>query len=250
MRNFETILIEDKIVSAEQLKQVKNYADAIGIELHEAVLQRKCAAPDVVMMAYAESVRMQFLHVSDIAVDPDIVSRINPNLLRQYSIFPFSLKEDSVQVLASRPILPDAEEQIKAVFNLPVKCFLCSPSELSTAIQQYCAKSGDTGSIPNPAAQRGQKPVGAKTTEKSVSNRPTKHAAPLNEYEIRNRLLYSIMAFAWSVGLTCIILYSLRFPRPLHDTAWQFPVLALCGIIVGGIAARITWAKMSVHRED
>ena len=48
--------MENKLVSAEQLEQVTRYARAVGIDLHEAVLQKKIAPSDAVMMAYAESV--------------------------------------------------------------------------------------------------------------------------------------------------------------------------------------------------
>jgi Mg2+ and Co2+ transporter CorA len=67
----------------------------------------------------------------------------------------------------------------------------------------------------------------------------------MNDEEKKNRLMNSIVAFNFSVMIVCVGLYSLNFPRGLQNHWLQFPVLALLGIIVGGIAALITWKKFT-----
>ncbi|MDR3234686.1 MAG: hypothetical protein LBT46_13675 [Planctomycetaceae bacterium] len=239
---FEDILTAKHIVSAEQLKQIKRYADSVGIDLHEAVLQQRNTmtqgvAADAVMLAYSESVGLPFVHIGDMTVDEGVTAQVKAKIARHYGIVPFAVNAGFVQVFACKPILPDAEEALKAVFNLPVKCLLCSPNELNAAVTHYFPQ------VNTAAAQTG--------TALSAKSRHNKTAAqkPLSDEEARNRLLGSIMVFNFSVFFICSALYYLHLPRGLHNTLWQFPVLALCGIIGGAVAAYITWKKLSVHKE-
>ncbi len=48
-RSLEDILLKNNIVPPDRMKQIKGFADAVGIDLHEAVLQQKIAAPEVVI---------------------------------------------------------------------------------------------------------------------------------------------------------------------------------------------------------
>ncbi|MDR3182654.1 MAG: hypothetical protein LBT89_07000 [Planctomycetaceae bacterium] len=239
---FEDILTAKHIVSAEQLEQIKRYAENVGIDLHEAVLQQRNtmaqgAAADTVMLAYSESVGLPFVHIGDMTVDENVTTQVNAKTARHYGIVPFAVNAGFVQVFACKPILPDAEEALKAVFNLPVKCLLCLPNELNAAVTQYFPQGNTAAAQTSSAAPT-----------KSRHNKPETQK-PLSDEETRSRLLSSIVAFNFSVFFICTTLYYLQIPRGLHNTPYQFPVLALCGIIGGSVAAFITWKKLSVPRK-
>ncbi|MDR0338105.1 MAG: general secretion pathway protein GspE [Planctomycetaceae bacterium] len=242
-RSLEQILIANNIVPVDRMKQVKSYADAVGIDLQEAVLQQKIAAPEVVMMAYAESIGLPFVSVEDIGVDGSIAPQINPNTARQHSFVPLMMDRGQLLLASPKPVNPDVEEELRMVFDMPVRSTICVPAEINAAIAQY---------YPRDAVQLVRKTdgstnvvKGAATKSSNKANTNTEPKEPMNDEEKKNRLMSSIVAFNFSVMFVCVVLFYFRIPRGLHNHWLQFPVLALIGIVVGGIAALITWRKLS-----
>jgi hypothetical protein len=232
-RKLETILTEHKLVSDEQLKQIVRYAQAVGIDLHEAVLQKKVAPPDAVMMAYAESVGIPFIHLADVSIDEEVVAQIDPMTARQYSVMPVSLDHGHVLLVTTKPIIPDIADELRMVFNLPVRCAICTPAELSDAIAKYYPRdtarmvSAERNKVlqPQPAAKKPQQPV-----------------VPMNNEEIRDRFMKTFAAFNFTFAFTFLAPYYLPLPRWIGDHSFLFFLL---GILFGGIAARATWKVLS-----
>jgi hypothetical protein len=242
-RSLEQILVANNIVPSERMKQVKSYADTVGIDLQEAVLQQKIAAPEVVMLAYAESIGLPFVSVEDIGVDENMAPQINPNTARQHSFVPLMVDRGQLLLASPKPVNPDVEEELRMVLDMPVRSTICVPAEINAAIAKY---------YPRDAVQLVRKTDGStsavKGTSAKASKNPKEHSEPvepMNDEEKKNRLMNTIVVFNFSVMLVCLALFYFKIPRGLHNHWLQFPVLALIGIIVGGIAAVITWKKFT-----
>lgn len=243
-RTLEQILVANNIVPADRMKQVKSYADAVGIDLQEAVLQQKIAAPEVVMLAYAESIGLPFVSVEDIGVDEGIAPQINPNTARQHSFVPLMVDHGQLLLASPKPVNPDVEEELRMVLDMPVRSTICVPAEINAAITKY---------YPRDAVQLVRKTDGSTAAVKGTSSKSSKNSKenqeiaeePMNDEEKKNRLMNSIVAFNFSVMIVCVGLFYLKIPRGLYNHWLQFPVLGLIGIIIGGIAALITWKKFT-----
>ncbi|MDR2439266.1 MAG: general secretion pathway protein GspE [Planctomycetaceae bacterium] len=242
-RSLEQILVANNIVPTDRMKQVKSYADAVGIDLQEAVLQQKIAVPEVVMLAFAESIGLPFVSIEDIGVDENIVPQINPNTARQHSFVPLMVDRGQLLLASPKPVNPDVEEELRMIFDMPVRSTICVPAEINAAIVKY---------YPREAVQLVRKTDGSTAAAKGISPKSSKNskanseiAEPMNDEEKKNRLMNSIVAFNFSVMVVCIGLFYLKIPRGLHNHWLQFPVLGLIGIIIGGIAALITWKKFT-----
>ena len=231
-RKLETILTENKIVSEEQLQQIVHYAHAVGIDLHEAVLQKKVAPTDAVMMAYSESIGLPFVHLADVSVDEEIAAQVAPMTVRQYSFVPLSIDHGHVLLAATKPLLPDVAEELRITFGLPVRCMICTPAELNAAITKYYPRGG-TQII---KAEQAKVPVPLPDVKKQEP------VEPMNDEEKRDRLLKSFVAFNFSFAFVCFTLYSLQIPRGIQ---FQLSWLALFGVIGGSLAAFVTWKKLS-----
>jgi len=240
-RSLEEILITNKIVPADRMKQVKGYADAVGIDLQEAVLQQKIAAPETVMLAFAESIGLPFVSVEDIGVDETIAPQINPNTARQHSFVPLMVDRGQLLLASPKPVNPDVEEELRMTFDMPVRSTICVPAEINAAITKYYPRDAvqlrkKDGSAATP------KGTPAKSSGETVK---AKSVEPMNDEEKKNRLMNTIVAFNFSVMIICFGLFYLKIPRGLQNHWLQFPVLALIGIFVGGVAAFITWKKLT-----
>ncbi|MCL2744575.1 MAG: hypothetical protein FWE67_12055 [Planctomycetaceae bacterium] len=240
-RTLEQILLDNNLVPPEQMKSVKNYADAVGIDLHEAVLQRKLAAPETVMLAYAESIGLPFISIEDIGVDEQIAPQINPNTARQHSFVPLMVDNGQLLLASPRPVNPDVEEELRMVFEMPVRSTICTPAEANAAIAKY---------YPRDAVQLIKKKDGttaaAKQTKvaKKQEEKDEEEREPMSDEEKKNRLMNTIVAFNFTAMAICFGLYLFVFSPSFKNNFWAMvPTLIFAAAVCGGTAAFITWKK-------
>ena len=232
-RKFETILTEQRLVSDEQLAQSIQYAHAIGIDLCEAVLQKKIAPPEAVMMAYAESIGLPFVHLADVSVDEEVAAQIDPMTARQYSVVPVSIDHGHVLLATTKPIIPDIADELRMVFNLPVRCAICTPAEMNDAIAKYYPRD----------AVRIVKTDRSKVSQpQPVPKKPQQPVKPMGKEEIKERLMKTFATFNFTFAFTFLTPYFLPIPRWIGDQTVLFLFL---GFLLGGIAARGAWKSAS-----
>ena len=231
-RNLETILAANQLVSGEQLKQIASYAQAVGIDLHEAVLQKKIAPPEAVMMAYAESVGLPFVHLADVSVDENVVVQVEPMTARQNSFVPISIDQGHVLLATTKPILPDAADELRMTFGLPVRCVLCTPTELSDAIARYYPRGAVR--VANTEPEKASVPV----PKPKKKPKPTE---PISVEEMKNRAMMSFVAFNFSFAFVFFLVYYLHIPRVIYNSDYCFWLVVLLGFLTGGLAALTMW---------
>ncbi|MDO5580650.1 MAG: hypothetical protein Q4G69_05915 [Planctomycetia bacterium] len=235
-RTFEDVLLENRVLTPEQLKKSKMYADAVGLDLEMAIIQQKHAAPENVMMAYAEANGYPFVNLDDVPVDEYYVPQINPVLARQHSFIPI-LSDMGKLILASpTPLDLDVEAELQQLFRMPVRCAICTPSQVNAAIAKYYPRDAvqifvdhddpqeQTGAgAANPAAGPAKKTA----VKKNKSKEPLSKAAKMN------RLKISGMTANFAFLITMFGRYFMNSRIP----AWNYvPSALIAAVILGGIA--------------
>ena len=241
-RSLEDILLLNKIVPEERMKQIKNYADTIGIDLQQAVLQQKVAQPEIVMLAYAESIGLPFVSLEDVGVDESLAPQINPNTARQHSFVPVMADHGQLILASPTPVNPDVEEELRMLFEMPVRCAICTPAQINDAIAKYypkdavqmVAKTGKTSEMT--AKQAAPKKAKAAKREEEEDNEPV---GPLGEEASKVRLQSTIIAFCMSIMLIGVGATALGYGA-------KAPVLVYgAAALVGCIASGLTWMILS-----
>jgi hypothetical protein len=247
-RTIEEILTANGILSAEQLKKVKNYANAIGIDLHEAVLQQKKeATPEDVLLAYAESVGLPFVNIEEVGVAEEIYPQVNPNTARLYSFVPLMIDRGHLLIASPKPLNPDIEDELRILFDVPVRNTICTPADISAALTKYypkdaaqlIRKSGETAVLSPPKKSKKSE------TEKDepVRKKVQPSAGPMNDEEKKDRLMTAIVAFNFTVMVVCFALYFLKLPVPAwHNTTVSFVLIGLIAAPLGAVAGLVTWS--------
>ena len=201
-RSLEDILLLNKIVPEDRLKQIKNYADTLGIDLQQAVLQQKVAQPEIVMLAYAESIGLPFVSLDDVGVDEAIAPQINPNTARQHSFVPVMTDQGHLILASPSPVNPDVEEELRMLFEMPVRCAICTPVQINEAIAKYYPK--DAVQMVVKKGKKGAEPVAKAAPKKSkpaAEEEDDEPAGPLDPEAQKVRLQSTIIAFCMSIML-------------------------------------------------
>src|SRR5687768_10726961 len=100
-RSFEELLIARKVAEPAQVAKARTFANTVGIEMHDAVVQQKIVKADLAMQLYAESIGLPYIDLTDIPIDESLVPRVPAYLARQHSCAPVMI--DDGQVLMATP---------------------------------------------------------------------------------------------------------------------------------------------------
>jgi hypothetical protein len=138
-RTMEQALLAQNAIDPDELTKARNFAVSVGIELRDALIQRKLASADVVMLAYAESVGLPYLELADISVDEALSQQMPPLLARKNSCVPLMIDDNQLLVASPLPLAPQAAEELYLKFGMPVRTVLCTPSDINRG-QTRCSR--------------------------------------------------------------------------------------------------------------
>jgi hypothetical protein len=228
-RTFEEILVANGVVSRDQLTKAQSFADAVGLEIHEAVMQQKMATPDVVMLAYAESIGLPYIELADIGVDMQFAPQIPATLARQHSCVPVMFDGGQLLMASPSPLIPDVEEELRLRLGMPVRSVLCTAASINQVITKFYPHDGPA-MVPAPAAQQ---PAATMEKTKKADKPP---AAPLTADEQRKRqAMFAVVAF----NLTVMVYF---LPKILAGEAGvNFFSNAVVAVVLGVVVAGITF---------
>jgi hypothetical protein len=183
------------------------------------------------MMAYAESLGLPFIHFDEVSVDEKILTLVDPMTARKYSFVPISVDQGHVLLATTKPVLPDVADELRMIFNLPVRCVICTPAELSAAIVKYFPR--DAARVTK--IERGTEPV------------PTAKAEPkpvklMNDADKKDRRLKTFMTFNFTFAFIYFASSYLFLPRWIVNSS---PRLLLLCFLTGCIAACVAWKRLS-----
>lgn len=234
-RTFEGIVVEEKLATPEQLKKAKNLSDAVGLPLHQALLQQKTAEPERIMMAYAESEGLPFVNLEDVPVDEYYAPQIEPATARQHSFVPVMADMGKLILASPEPLSLDVEDELRLIFDMPTRCAICTPQQVNAAIEKYyprgavrqvVKRDANAGSASQEA--KAPKEKGAKKAKEPRETVELSDAAKKN----RTKLALVCFNFGFMAGM---------FGMKLGMGAPTWQALAV-GVVVGGIAGGIAWA--------
>ena len=231
-RTFEEVLLANKVVDPEQLTKARNFANAVGLEIRDAVLQQKMASPDDVMLAYAEAEGLPFVDLEDIAIDEQLVPQIPPTLARERACVPVMADGGQLLMASPNPLIPDVEEELRLRFGIPVRTVLCTPARINEAIARYYPRDMPAAT-PAPAAAPAP-PAAPEKPAAEEKEAKTEVKAPLTRAEqARQRLMYAIIAFNLAVVLAMVLLKGLL--------GLGYLIAAPTAVFLGLAVAAATW---------
>ncbi len=77
---LEQTLLAAKAITPEQLSKVRDFGNAVGLPIRDAILQQLCpkgvVTPEVVMQAYADSIGLPYIDLTDIPIDESLVPKV------------------------------------------------------------------------------------------------------------------------------------------------------------------------------
>jgi hypothetical protein len=232
-RTLEEILLGNKTLTQEQLTKARNFANAVGLDTRDAILQQKLATPEAVWLAYAESVGLPYLELEDIGVDENLVPAVPAPLARQHSFVPVMVDRGQLLVASPNPVVPDVEEELRLRMGMPVRSILCTPARINEAITKYYGK--DASIVAAPVVKAAAAPAAA-----APAAAPAGPALPPAE-QMKRRGMFALIAFNITV-----VAYVFGSMLLMGSLAGRFAGVAAMAIVAGLVVAGITFVAAKV----
>ena len=134
---FSTILLNEGIVSAEQLAEAMRLADSSGKRVHDEVVRLGYAPGERVMQALAKAHRLKYVDLSGITVPQEVISLLPESVARENTIFPLAQEGSSLRIATSDPTDIDTQEKLRFILNRDVESSLAPREQIVEAINRH-----------------------------------------------------------------------------------------------------------------
>lgn len=245
LRTIEELLLARKVLDAEKLEKARSFANAVGLDMHDAVVQQKLAAPEVVMQVYAESLGLPYVDLSETGVGIEMVSKVPASLARQHACVPVMVDDGTIIMASPHPLKPEVEDELRLRVGMPVRAAICTPLGINVALDRFFTKeaaAAEKAANPGRAVQAAGKASAPPPATKEGKKAPAAEAPRLSPAEAKKqRLMASILAFNFTVIAVMFYLTLFKKPAPGMITSLGIGLGAgacVFGLIYGVMALR------------
>ena len=206
-RGFEELLLLRKVVDADQLAKVRKFADAVGLDMHVALVQQKAASQEVATQIYAESEGLPYVDLNDLEIDPALVPKLSAVTARQHSCAPLMVDDGTLLMVSANPLRPDVEDDLRLRFDMPIRSVLCTPAAIKEVVDEHYPKAAAkaeldaAGGVPQAAPKKKAaegddeaEPVAAAEDDGDDPNKQTRIVAALAIYMV---VMFSMLALGY-----------------------------------------------------
>src|SRR5262245_30601556 len=101
--DFSDILINRKVISADQVEEARGLANATGVHLRDALIKLNYASLKELWSAIAEYHNMPFVDLSDIQIPASVIEMVPESVARENTVIPYSHENNALQIVVSNP---------------------------------------------------------------------------------------------------------------------------------------------------
>jgi hypothetical protein len=138
--DLKNILLASGAISRVQLESAQEYAKAVGLSLKDAISQKGFVATDVIMQAYAQSMGLPFLDLSDLTIDDSLLPHISAVMARTHSVVPVMIENGQLLLASPNPLNLQIEEDLKFRLEMSIRMVLCTPADINRIIKEHYSR--------------------------------------------------------------------------------------------------------------
>jgi hypothetical protein len=136
-QTLDQILLRSGAIDQDQLKKAKQYAEATGFSLRDALVQQKLAPTETIVQAFAESAGLPYLDLRDISIDESLYSKLSAVLARSHSVVPVMIENEQLLLASPNPLDLQLEEDLQLRLNIAIRTVLCTPADVNRVINEH-----------------------------------------------------------------------------------------------------------------
>ena len=137
MKQLGDILLEDGLLSSEQLSEAMHEQQRGGHTLGRVLVERGYVTESQLVAALAAQIGMRFVDLSDVTIDGSAVGRVSGAICRRHTAIPFAVEDDRLVVAMADPANVFAIDDIRAASGMDVKPVVATRADVIGAIDRH-----------------------------------------------------------------------------------------------------------------
>jgi type IV pilus assembly protein PilB len=146
--NFSQILIQQKIISKEQLTEAERMARSSGSKVPDALVRLGYCTGEEVVRAMAKEHGLDFVDLTEVSIPATVIELVPESVARENSILPMSEEGGSLRVIMSDPLDYETQEKLRFILNRDIRIALAPRESIQESINRHYgqtdAESADT----------------------------------------------------------------------------------------------------------
>ena len=134
---FEEMLIEERLISADNLVSIKNLQKTNGKALTEILISNGIMNKKTIISILERKFNISFIDLDSMEINYLAADCIPKEIAVKYCAFPFDLNGKVLSVVMADPLDVDAIDGIKFVSGKEIKAYFGSPEQITTLIDKY-----------------------------------------------------------------------------------------------------------------
>ncbi|MBU9888712.1 MAG: hypothetical protein KTQ49_02445 [Candidatus Omnitrophica bacterium] len=133
-RKIGEILIEDGLLTKEQLEEALAFQKEKGGLLGQALITKRFVDEDALISALGKQFRIPFLSLKHYAVHPDMAELLQAEFCHKHLLVPFDCDSKKVYLAVGDPMNENAVEEVRRLTGRVPQVFIAKISEILNAI--------------------------------------------------------------------------------------------------------------------
>ncbi|MEX2286877.1 MAG: GspE/PulE family protein [Planctomycetaceae bacterium] len=130
-------LVDDGIISSEQLAEAEEMAANLGIKPEDALIKQGYVASSVIGRALAEAYGYDYLDLEEQEILPTVIEMVPESVARENIVIPLSLEDEALVVAVCDPMALDVLDKLRFILNRDIRVAIASRESIQTAINRH-----------------------------------------------------------------------------------------------------------------
>ena len=200
-KTIDVILIEQGHVTKEQVREAETIAEQMGLELRDALVQKKYVDPAIAAQALAQELGLPFVDLSELIPEDEVLDRLPKSVVKPNTILPLFIDGDVVLIASANLLDAELEKELQMRYEHPVRSVLAAPKAIEQGIAKYYAP----GLRKDPAPTSGKKGAAKSTTAAKEEKPKVKLSADEQQDALKKNRMMAILCVNFSVFAAYLI---------------------------------------------
>ena len=139
--NYLELLQRKGKISAAQIGEAQEMAQATGIKIGEALIKLGYVSSEDIARSVAEEHGREFVDLKGVAIPPAVVELVPESVARENRILPYQVEGDTLKILMSDPNDIETLDKLRFILNRPIEPVLAAQELIQEAINRHYTQS-------------------------------------------------------------------------------------------------------------
>ncbi len=134
-------LVEDGIISTEQLKDAEQMALSHGMKPEDALVKQGYVAPSVIARTLAEAYGYEYVELEEKEILPSVIEMVPESVARENVVIALGMESEALVVAISDPMDLEVLDKLRFILNRDIHVAIASKESIQTAINRHYGQS-------------------------------------------------------------------------------------------------------------